>query len=66
MCVFAYKAVCVLRSVAATCTLSMTAVANVGSEAPAVALLSTHRLGYCQATDAGHVMQDTLDQGKVP
>lgn len=50
---FAYKAVWVLWSVAATCTLPMTAVADVGAEAPAVALFSTHRLRHCQETDAG-------------
>lgn len=59
-CVFAYKAVCVLWSVAATCTLPMTAVADVGTEAPAVALLSTHRLRHCQETDAGR-RQRTCD-----
>lgn len=57
---FAYKAVCVLWSIAATCTLSMTAVADVGTEAPAVALLSTHRLRHCQETDAGR-RQRTCD-----
>lgn len=50
---FAYKAVWVLWSVAATCALPMTAVADVGAEAPAVALFSTHRLCHCQETDAG-------------
>lgn len=59
-CVFAYKAVCVLWSVAATCTLPMAAVANVGPEAAAVALLRTHCLGYCQPTDAGET-QSTRD-----
>lgn len=58
--IFAYKAVCVLWSVAATCTLPMTAVADVGTEAPAVALLSTHRLRHCQETDAGR-RQRTCD-----
>lgn len=56
----AYEAVCVLWSVAATCTLPMTAVADVGTEAPAVALLSTHRLRHCQETDAGR-RQRTCD-----
>lgn len=46
-----YKAVCVLRSIAATCTLTMATVTNVGTEATSVTLLSTHRLRYCGETD---------------
>lgn len=46
-CVHAYKAVRVLWSVAATCTLTMTAVANKGTKAAAVALLGAHCLRYC-------------------
>lgn len=46
-CVHAHKAVRVLWSVAATCTLTMTAVANKGTKATAVTLLSAHSLRYC-------------------
>lgn len=47
-CERAYKAVGFLWSVAATCTLPMTAVTDERAEAAAVALLSTHCLGYCE------------------
>lgn len=48
---FTYKAVCVLWSIAATCTLTMAAVTNIGTKAAAVTLLCTHCLRYCGVTD---------------
>lgn len=49
--VFTYKAVCVFGSKAATCTLTMAAVTNIGTKATAVTLLSTNCLSYCGLTD---------------
>lgn len=51
VCVLTYKAVCVLGSIAATCTLTMAAVTNIGAEATAVTLLSTNGLSYCGLTN---------------
>lgn len=50
VCVFTYKAVCVLWSIAATCTLTMAAVTNIGTKATAITLLRTHCLSYCRVS----------------
>lgn len=50
VCVFTYKAVCVLWAITATCTLTVAAVTNKGTKATAVTLLRTHCLSYFEVT----------------